>query len=66
MKYEVLICRDAYKNPSVFVRILWIRILQNPSVFESKNQSFMNIWIRNKFGLNKHEKLQSRQNKWFQ
>jgi len=62
------------KNPSVFVesygfetpRILWIRILQNPSVFESKNQSFMNIWIRNKFGLNKHEKLQSRQNKWFQ
>jgi len=35
----------------------------NPLVFESKNQSFWNIKIRNKFGLNKRKKLQSWQNK---
>ena len=35
----------------------------NPSVLESKNQSFSNILIRNKFELNKCEKLRSWQNK---
>jgi len=29
----------------------------NPSVFESKNQSFSNIYIRNKFGWNKRTNL---------